>query len=129
LLIIPSRLFREASYDIRALATDHHDFNSRMGSAEIAWAFLRIDGGHIAASRRHRLLAAGVSPMTTLWAITRDAASIADLDHIAAPSSEAALAACTGAGDRVQRWQLGRDFHAAEVGSFLQCWEPTGDAS
>jgi hypothetical protein len=67
--------------------------------------------------------------MSALWAITRDAASIADVDHIAAPSSEAALAACTGAGDRVQQWQLGRDYHEAEVGSFLDCWVPTGVAS
>lgn len=63
--------------------------------------------------------------MTILWALTKDALVAADLDHIAAPSSEAALTACTDDSYRVQRYQLGAAMHADNVGEFLDCWEPT----
>lgn len=63
--------------------------------------------------------------MTTLWALTKDALVAADLDHIAAPSSEAALAACTDDGHRVSPYQLGAAMHADNVSSFLDCWGPT----
>ena len=58
--------------------------------------------------------------MSTLWALTRDGHD----DHIAAPSSEAALAACTEVGDRLDLWALGSPMHECEVSRFLECWEP-----
>ena len=54
----------------------------------------------------------------TLWAVETES------DYLAAPSSEAALAACTEPGDRIRPWFFDASWHAAESAAFLESWEP-----
>lgn len=53
---------------------------------------------------------------TTLWALERDGDH---LDYIAAPSFEAAAAACTAPGDTVRPWALPAIWHAEALPDFL----------
>lgn len=54
----------------------------------------------------------------TLWAITDDCDK-----YIAAPSLEAATAACTHEGDRVVPWFFSPLWHAQEAAQFLDNFE------
>lgn len=55
----------------------------------------------------------------TLWALSREQTS----EFIAAPSYEAAEAACIWPGDSVKPWFFAPEWHAAELPNFLECVE------
>jgi hypothetical protein len=62
-----------------------------------------------------------------LYALERDNAN--HCDYVAAPSLEAAAAACTEPGDSVRVWIFDAEWHAESVRCFLEFWMPQGEAS
>lgn len=57
-----------------------------------------------------------------LWAVSRDSTD----EYFAAPSSEAALAACSVPGDTVRPWFFANAHHAQNLPHFLECVEIVG---
>jgi hypothetical protein len=57
--------------------------------------------------------------MSTLWAVSRDHTC----EYFAAPSLEAAVAACAYPGDRAVPWFFDRLWHAQDAAEFLDNFE------
>ncbi len=57
-----------------------------------------------------------------LWAVSRESTH----EYFAAPSFEAALAACSLEGDTVRPWFFNESWHAEELPHFLECVDIAG---